>query len=172
MSEKTKRILDDVLPEVDPDEDLMKSVWTSRAKTELMANQLKQATIDSALKQLSGGEKNFAAEISIPEMIALAQALPGKKLDEFMLLGYFVERAKKLGPQETRRELVAFLKVWPQPDRARDKKFYDAGLDVGAEGVKAGFEAGSKRLSGVEIAKIFQQRMEKAKRTFESLESG
>lgn len=174
MSEK-KRTLDDVLPIVDSDEDdedLMQSVRTQRAITQLKVNRYEQAKIDARMKELAGGEKNFVADISLPELVALAQALPGRKLDDFTLLGYLVERAKKLGPQETRREIVALLKVWPQPDQARDKKFYDAGFTEGAEEIKAGFEVGSKGLSGVEIAQFFQQSMEKAKRTFESLESG
>ena len=74
---KNKKTSDDILADVDPEEDLMRSVRTQRAITQLKVNRYEQAKIDAAIKELSGGEKNFVADISIPEMIALAQALPG-----------------------------------------------------------------------------------------------
>jgi len=153
-------------------EDLMKNVRTQRGITELKANQLKQRQIDFALEELTAGPKPTMSGASFKEVIAIAQTLPMEKYHDFTMLAALVDYTKKLGPQETRQVILQVLKVWPKPDPARDKKFYEKGQEVGAEGVKVMIKAGQEGLSGEQAAKLLQVAAENAKHTFESLESG
>ena len=170
-SEKKKTVFDGVLPEIDPRDAMMADVWMERAKTEVMANRLKQVTIRSALEELEGGQKTFMTGLSVEETAEIMQVLPREKLDDFMLLGVLIDRVKKLEPREARRELVALLKVWPKPNQARDSKIFNAGMGVGTDGLAAVADA-ARTGSKEEMVKALLQSAEKARRTFESLQLG
>jgi hypothetical protein len=176
MSEK-KRLYESV-PKVNPEkgkkldelvpDTWMESVRRERAITELKNNRLKQARIDSAMKELEGGQKTVFTGMSLEEAGEIAKLLPPEKVDDFTNLGVLMDRTRKLEPREARREIVAFLRVWPKPNRGRDYKFYAAGMKTVADKVNADAEAaktGSR-------AEALLQSVERALRTFESLESG
>ena len=178
MPEK-KKTLHDLVPRINPEnrkklddlvpDSLMENVRTSRAITELKDNQLKQARIDSALEELRGGQKTIFTGMSLEETAEIVQTLPPERIDEFTLLGVLTDRVKKLEPREARREIEAFLKVWS--NRARDRKFYDAGFKVGTEETVAVAKSLGK-LSTVEMLSAILESAERSNRTFDSLESG
>jgi hypothetical protein len=133
-------------PEDPLNKELMEDLKSERLSTALKQNQYEQKAIAAKLKQLEDSEKqNFLYGTSVSETKQIAEELAGNKVNLFLVLGNFVDRSKKMKPEEFRKELLALVKMIPLADQSDKNEAFLAGMKKAADLIEAVQAAGLKK---------------------------
>jgi hypothetical protein len=167
------------------DRELMKTVKSERALTEIESNRLQQEVINDKLATLREAkrrrleeagkkepEKTFLSDHTVEEVEQTVEELSGKRLDLYVVLLTSLDRIKKLEPKNARRELRTLAKIVPVRDPSEVMKAFSDGFDLGVKSSAQIISSLKAAKSQEESSRLYAEVLKKIVEKADSLNRG